>query len=307
MTILVTGGAGFIGSHIVDALIERDHTVLVYDDLSSGKIANINPKATLIQTDIRDQKALTQVFSENAIEVVYHLAAQIDVRKSAADPLSDAETNILASLHLINLASKQKVKKFIFSSTGGAIYGDTDIRPTPENHSEHPLSPYGIAKLSVDKYLHFYREIMGLPSVSLRYANVYGPRQNPHGEAGVVSIFINKMLEEVNPIINGDGTQSRDYTYVSDVVDANILALETESASGVYNIGTSKETTVNELFQIINTFFDNSFQEIHTEGKPGEQKTSSLDTTRAQKELSWSPKVELHTGLKQTFESFHSK
>lgn len=307
MTILVTGGAGFIGSHIVDALVERGHTVLVYDDLSSGKLANINPKATLIQADIRDKEALTRVFTENTIEAVYHLAAQIDVRKSTADPLTDAETNILASLHLIDLASKNDVKKFIFSSTGGAIYGDTDIRPTPENHSEHPLSPYGIAKLAVDKYLHFYREINGLPSVSLRYANVYGPRQNPHGEAGVVSIFINKMLEEVNPTINGDGMQSRDYTHVSDIVEANILALETESASGVYNIGTSKETTVNELFQTINGFFDNTFQEIHATGKPGEQKTSSLDTSRAQKELSWSPKIDLRDGLKLTFESFRSK
>jgi UDP-glucose 4-epimerase len=304
MNILVTGGAGFIGSHIVDALIERGHSVSIYDDLSSGKQANINQKATLIQADIRDKENLERVFRENAFDAVYHLAAQIDVRKSAADPLADAETNILASLNLIHLAATHSVKRFIFSSTGGAIYGDTDLRPTNESHPEHPLSPYGIAKLAIDKYLHFYREIMGLSSVSLRYGNVYGPRQNPHGEAGVVAIFLNKMLGEEQPVINGDGTQSRDYVFVGDVIRANIAALETETASGIYNIGTGIETSVNELFSTLNTLFDNSFQEIHAQAKAGEQKTSSLDTTRAKNELNWEPTMSLADGLKLTFEWF---
>lgn len=304
MNILVTGGAGFIGSHLVDTLIERGHTVFVYDNLSSGKTTNINPEAILIQADICDKNALEKAFTDNALDIIYHLAAQIDVRKSAADPLADAETNILASLHLIHLAATHGIKKFIFSSTGGAIYGDTSLRPTTENHPEHPLSPYGIAKLSIDKYLHFYREIMNLPSVSLRYGNVYGPRQNPHGEAGVVAIFLNKMFGEEQPTINGDGMQSRDYVFVGDVVRANIAALETESASGIYNIGTGKETTVNELFSLLNDFFDNSFQEIHAPAKAGEQKTSCLDTARAESELAWQPTVSLKDGLRQTFEWF---
>ncbi len=304
MNILVTGGAGFIGSHIVDALIERGHSVFVYDDLSSGKSANINPNATLIQADICDKESLSKTFEDNTFDIVYHLAAQIDVRKSTTNPVADAETNILASLNLIHLAATHNVKRFIFSSTGGAIYGDTDMRPTSESHPEHPLSPYGIAKLSIDKYLRFYREILGLRSVSLRYGNVYGPRQNPHGEAGVVAIFLNKMLSEEQPIINGDGTQSRDYVYVGDVVRANIAALETDTASGIYNIGTSRETSVNEIFSILNGFFNNTFQEIHAPAKPGEQKTSSLDTARAKNELSWQPTVPLEEGLKQTFEWF---
>ncbi len=303
MNILVTGGAGFIGSHIVDALIAKGHTVTVFDDLSSGKEAQINPLATFVKGDIRNAESLETLFKTTPFEAVFHLAAQIDVRKSTADPLTDAETNILASLRLIHLAHTQGVQKFIFSSTGGAIYGDTNSRPTTETHSEHPLSPYGIAKLSVDKYLAFYSALFGMQTVSLRYANVYGPRQNPHGEAGVVAVFLNKMLNTSEPAINGDGLQTRDYVFVSDIVAANIAALE-KNASGVYNIGTGRETTVNELFQLLNGFFANSFQEIHADAKPGEQLTSSLDATRATKELDWKPLVSLEDGLKKTFEWF---
>ncbi len=303
MNILVTGGAGFIGSHIVDALIAKGHTITVFDDLSSGKEAQINPLSTFVKGDIRHAESLENLFKTTPFEAVFHLAAQIDVRKSTADPLADAETNILASLRLIHLAHTHGTKKFIFSSTGGAIYGDTENRPTAETHSEHPLSPYGIAKLSVDKYLAFYRELFGMQTVSLRYANVYGPRQNPHGEAGVVSIFLSKMLDQSQPTINGDGMQTRDYVFVSDVVAANIAALE-KDVSGVYNIGTGRETTVNTLFQILNGFFNNTFQEIHAEAKLGEQLTSSLDATRATKELDWKPLVSLEDGLKQTFEWF---
>jgi UDP-glucose 4-epimerase len=304
MTILVTGGAGFIGSHIVDALIERGHTVLVYDDLSSGKRENINPKATFIEGDIRDRDALARVFDEHTVEAVYHLAAQISVLRSMTQPTPDAETNIMATLSLLDLAAKHQVKKFIFSSTGGVMYGDTDLRPTSESHPENPLSPYAITKLSIDKYLTFYKEVHGIQTVSLRYGNVYGPRQNPHGEAGVVAIFLSKMFAHEKPLINGDGKQSRDYVYVSDIVEANMLALETDTASGIYNIGTGKETSVNQLFQALNTFFDNSFQEIHAEAKPGEQKASALDATRARNELGWSPKMSLIDGLKKTYESF---
>lgn len=304
MNILVTGGAGFIGSHIVDALIEHGHTVFIYDDLSSGKQVNIHPEATFIQGDIRDTETLTHVFSENTFDAVFHLAAQINVRKSIDNPLFDAETNILASLNLIHLAATRGVKKFVFSSTGGVMYGDTDMRPTPETHNEDPLSPYAIAKLSIDKYLAFYQEIHGMQTISLRYGNVYGPRQNPHGEAGVVSIFLSKMLANEQPLINGDGNQSRDYIYVQDVVRANMAALENGSASGIYNIGTGKETTVNEIFSLLNILVNNAFQEIHAPAKPGEQRTSSLDATRAKKELAWQPEVSLEDGLKQTFEWF---
>jgi UDP-glucose 4-epimerase len=304
MNILVTGGAGFIGSHIVDALIERGHSVFIYDDLSSGKSSNINPQATFIEGSITDEASLHALFAKHTFGAIFHLAAQINVRKSTEDPLFDAKTNILASLNLVDLASKNGVVKFIFSSTGGVMYGDTDVRPTPESHNEKPLSPYGIAKLSIDKYLAFYKTASPIKTISLRYGNVYGPRQNPHGEAGVVAIFLNKMLGEEQPVINGDGTQSRDYIYVGDVVRANIAALETETASGIYNIGTGIETSVNEIFSTLNSFFGNAFQEIHAPTIPGEQKTSSLDATRAHTELNWQPTMSLADGLKLTFKWF---
>ena len=204
MKILVTGGAGFIGSHIVDILIDKGHNVIILDNLSSGRKENINSDAKLFEADITDFDKVERIFREEKPEIVYHLAAQIDVRKSVENPVFDAKINILSSVNLIKLSSENKVKKFIFSSTGGAIYGDTEERPTKEDHPEWPLSPYGIAKLTVDKFLNYYHQVFGLKYVSLRYGNVYGPRQNPHGEAGVVAIFLNKMLKGEQPIINGD-------------------------------------------------------------------------------------------------------
>lgn len=307
MNILVTGGAGFIGSHITDALIEKGHSVTILDNLSSGKQNNIHSQATFIEGDITDESTLQRLFTEHAFDAVFHLAAQINVRRSMENPIEDAQTNILASLHLIDLAAKNGVQKFIFSSTGGAMYGDTNVRPTPENYNENPLSPYGIAKLSIDKYLAFYRTISDMNTVSLRYGNVYGPRQNPHGEAGVVAIFLSKMLGEEQPIINGDGNQTRDYIFVKDVVRANIAALETDSASGIYNIGTGRETSVNELFTILNSFFNHSFQEVHVTAKLDEQKTSSLDATRAKNELTWQPETSLEEGFLTTFQWFSKK
>jgi UDP-glucose 4-epimerase len=272
MKILITGGAGFIGSNVADMLIAKKHGVVIIDNLSSGFEYNVNKEAKLIKADITDFDKIEKIFNEEKPEIIYHFAAQIDVRKSVSDPIFDAKTNIMATLNLIKLSNDFKIKKFIFSSTGGAIYGDTDDRPTKEDHSEWPLSPYGIAKLATDKFLNFYYEIFGLKYVSLRYGNVYGPRQNPYGEAGVVAIFLNKMLKNEQPIINGDGKQTRDYTYIDDVAKANILALENIDKIGIYNVGTSVEISVNDLFAEINKNFGGKFKEIHGPAKLGEQK-----------------------------------
>ncbi|MHB8231712.1 MAG: NAD-dependent epimerase/dehydratase family protein [bacterium] len=304
MKILVTGGAGFIGSHVADALIAKKNEVVIIDNLSSGSLRNVNPAAKLIKADITDFEKIEKIFSEELPEIIYHFAAQIDVRKSVADPLFDAQTNIMGTLNLIKLSSDIKIKKFIFSSTGGAIYGDTDQRPTAETHPEWPLSPYGIAKLAADKFLNYYNEIFGLKYVSLRYGNVYGPRQNPHGEAGVVAIFLNKMLKNEQPVINGDGGQTRDYVYVEDVVRSNILALENMAQVGIYNVGTQIEISVNDLFKEINKNFDNKYKEVHGPAKLGEQKTSCLSYGKIKKEFGFIPETDFSEGIKKTYDWF---
>ncbi len=304
MKILVTGGAGFIGSHLIDALIKKNHRVFVIDNLSTGFKKNVNPKAKFHKTDLTDHKKIEAIIKKGKPEVIFHLAAQIDVRKSVADPVFDANSNILAGINLIKLASQYKVKKFIFSSTGGAIYGDTKNRPTGEKESEWPLSPYGIAKLTIDKFLNYYREIHGLNSVSLRYGNVFGPRQNPHGEAGVVAIFLNKMFRGEQPVINGDGRQTRDYVFVEDVVNANLLALKNFQKTGIYNVGAGKETDVNQLFREINRHFGDKFKESHGSAKIGEQKASCLSFAKIKKNFGWSPKTNFPNGIRKTFEWF---
>ncbi|TSA45867.1 NAD-dependent epimerase/dehydratase family protein [bacterium] len=304
MKIIVTGGAGFIGSHLVDALIKKNHKVFVIDNLSTGFKKNVNPKAKFHKTDLTDHKKIEAILKYEKPEVIFHLAAQIDVRKSVADPVFDANSNILAGINLIKSAHQHKVKKIIFSSTGGAIYGDTKNRPTSESESEWPLSPYGIAKLTIDKFLNYYREIHGLNFVSLRYGNVYGPRQNPHGEAGVVAIFLNKMLEGAQPVINGDGQQTRDYVFVEDVVNANLLALKHFQKTGIYNVGAGKETDVNQLFQEINRHFGDKFKKIHGPAKIGEQKTSCLSFAKIKKNFGWTPQTNFPDGIKKTFKWF---
>ena len=306
MKIIITGGAGFIGSHIADRLIAKGAAVTVIDNLSTGFESNINASAKFIRADITDFKNIEKIFIDERPDIIYHLAAQIDVRKSVSDPMFDAQTNIMGTLNLINLSAAHKIKKFIFSSTGGAIYGDTDIRPTPESHPEWPLSPYGIAKLTADKFLNYYNEISGFKYVSLRYGNVYGPRQNPHGEAGVVAIFLNKMLKNEQPVINGDGEQTRDYVYVEDVVKANILALENENIDkvGIYNVGTSVEISVNDLFKEINKNFDNKYEEVHGPAKLGEQKTSCLSYEKIKKDMNFIPKTDFSEGIKETYKWF---
>lgn len=299
MKILVTGGAGFIGSHLVDALVAKRHRVFVVDNLSTGFKKNINPKAKFYKADLINYKLTNKIIKKEKPGVIYHLAAQIDLRKSVEDPVFDAKNNILASFNLIKTAHSYNIKKFIFASTGGAIYGDTKIRPTPESHSENPLSPYGIAKLTIDKFLNYYREVYGMNFISLRYSNVYGPRQNPHGEAGVVAIFLNRMLNGKQPIINGNGKQTRDYVYIDDVVNANLLSLKNFKKAGIYNVGTGKETNVNELFREINRHFGNKFKKIHGPAKPGEQKTSCLSYAKIKKEFGWRPKTNFKEGIRK--------
>lgn len=306
MKILITGGAGFIGSHLVDALIEKKHRVFVIDNLSTGFKKNINPRARFFRVDLTNHKKIEAILKYEKPDVIFHLAAQMSVQESVKNPLFDAENNILASINLISLAHKYKVKKIVFSSTGGAIYGDTKNRPTPETEKEWPLSPYGIAKLTVDKFLTYYGKIHGLNFTSLRYANVFGPRQNPHGEAGVVAIFLNKMLKSQQPTINGSGKQTRDYVFVGDVVNANLLALKNFNKTGIYNVGTGKETSVNTLFQEINLHFKNKFKEVHGPAKIGEQKTSCLSWAKIKKDFGWTPKVDFKTGIKKTYEWFRN-
>jgi UDP-glucose 4-epimerase len=304
MKILITGGAGFIGSNVADMLAAKEHDIVIADNLSTGFEHNVNKKAKFIKVDITDFEEIEKIFNYEKPEIIYHFAAQIDVRKSVSDPIFDARTNIMATLNLIKLSNDFKVEKFIFSSTGGAIYGDTDDRPTKENHSEWPLSPYGIAKLATDKFLNYYHEVFGLKYVSLRYGNVYGPRQNPHGEAGVVAIFLNKMLNNEQPVINGDGNQTRDYIYVEDVAKANILALENIDKVGIYNVGTSIEISVNGLFDEINKNFGEKFKEIHGPAKLGEQKTSCLNYEKIKKDMSFEPEINFGEGIKKTYEWF---
>ena len=311
LKILVTGGAGFIGSHITDAYINAGHSVVIIDDLSMGVQANINPKAKFYQIDIRDA-AVKDIFERGKFDVVNHHAAQVDVRKSVDDPMFDASVNIIGVLNLLENCKASGVMKFIFASTGGAIYGEPRLRgeqdyfPADENHPVRPLSPYGITKLATEKYLFYYEQIFNLPYIVLRYANVYGPRQNPHGEAGVVAIFAKKMLEGGQPHINGDGKQTRDYVFVGDVVRANLLALD-YNKSEIFNIGTGIETDVNILFNRIKILTKSACDELHLPPKKGEQLRSVLDASKIKKVLGWTPQVALDGGLKLTVEFFKNK
>ena len=305
MKILITGGAGFIGSHVADLMIENGHDVAIVDDLSSGKKENINPNATFYHLSILD-KRLPDIFKEVKPEVVIHHAAQISVRHSVKDPIRDMEINIKGSLALLENCIKYNTRKFIFASTGGALYGEQDYFPADENHPTRPLSPYAIAKLSTEKYLFFYYNTYSLPYVILRYANVYGPRQDPHGEAGVVAIFTQYMLQGKQPVINGDGKQTRDFVYVRDVARANLLAL-TYELTGEINISTGIETSINTLFHEINKATSSGVPEVHEAPMPGEQLRSVLSFEKAKKVLGWEPTVPLSEGLKNTVSFFQKK
>lgn len=305
MKILVTGGAGFIGSNVADAFIAEGYDVVIVDDLSSGKKENINSKSKFYQMDIRDAAA-ENIFRVEKIDVMCHHAAQMDVRRSVADPKFDASVNVLGFLNLMEAGKKHGLKKVLFASTGGAIYGEQDYFPADENHPTRPLSPYGITKLVTEKYLFFYKEVYGIDHIVLRYANIYGPRQSPHGEAGVVAIFTSKMLKGEQPVINGEGKQTRDYTFVGDVVRANVSALK-YSGSNIFNIGTEIETDVNQLFHHLKNLTGSSCKEEHAPAKAGEQMRSVISSKKIYEALGWQPTVKLEDGLKQTMEFFKNK
>lgn len=302
MKILVTGGAGFIGSHVADALIQDGHEVHIMDDLSTGVRENLNPAAKFFEVDIASPEA-AEIVKREGYAVMSHHAAQLDVRKSVADPLFDARVNIMGSLNLLETGIRHGLKKFIFASSGGTVYGEQDYFPADENHALRPVSPYGVAKLTVEKYLYYYHVANGLQFVNLRYANIYGPRQNPHGEAGVIAIFANKILAGQQPTVNGDGLQTRDYVMVEDVVQANLAALRYDK-SGSFNIGTAVETTVVELFDTINAELGNRFARIHGPAKAGEQRRSVLNPALAERDLGWKPQWKVSEGLKKTMAWF---
>lgn len=306
MNILVTGGAGFIASHIVDAYIAAGHRVTVVDNLCTGKRENVNPGADFHKVDIRDATALGRVMEHGHFDVVNHHAAQMDVRKSVADPVYDASVNILGMLTLMELGLRWGVRRVIFASSGGAAYGEQETFPAPETHATRPISPYGVAKLATEQYLFYYAAVHGFEPVALRYANIYGPRQNPEGEAGVVAIFTTKMLQGAAPIINGEGTQTRDYVYVGDVVKANTLALRAKGFH-VYNVGTGIETDVNTIFRMLRTATGSTCEEKHGEAKKGEQLRSVLDYRRISEELGWKPEVTLADGLHRTVDYFRTR
>ena len=305
MKVLVTGGAGFIGSHVCDQFLRAGHEVIALDNLSSGKKENLDPRVRLAVLDIRSPEAADLIRREQP-HAICHLAAQMDVRRSVEDPRFDAEANILGMLNLLEAARVSGVKKIIFSSTGGAIYGEQDVFPAPESHATRPVSPYGVSKASGELYLGYYRAQYGLQYVALRYANVYGPRQNPHGEAGVVAIFSQRLVAGSPCTIYGDGGQTRDFVFGPDVARANLLAFEKDYV-GAVNIGTGIETDINRLFTLLAQAAGSNIQATHAPGKPGEQRRSCIDASLARKVLGWEPTVGIADGLRQTVEFFRAK
>ena len=307
MRILVSGGAGFIGSHTVDALAARGgHEIAVIDDLSAGKREQINARARFYQADLRDAVAVRGVIERERPEVLVHLAAQMDVRRSVADPAFDAQVNLVGFLNLMEAGREHGLRRVVFSSTGGAIYGEQECYPCDEEHPRHPVSPYGVAKLATEKYLFFYRAQYGIDYVALRYANVYGPRQDPHGEAGVVAIFCGRILEGRPVTIYGDGGQTRDYVFVADVVEANAAAV-TATVSGAFNIGTGVETSVNQLYETLASAAGISRAAEFSPARAGEQRRSVILPERAARELGWRPRVALSDGLAQTLRYFRDR
>ena len=302
MRILVTGGAGFIGSHLTDRLLAEGHEVSVLDNLSTGKRKNVSRKAAFYKMDILSSR-IERVLKKIRPEVISHHAAQMDVRRSVADPLYDAQANILGFINLLESAVKCGVRRVLFASSGGAAYGEQECYPAPETHPTRPESPYGISKLAGEYYLYYYQKAHGLACSTLRYANVYGPRQDPRGEAGVVAIFSRRMLQGESPVINGNGMQTRDYVYVEDVVEAHMAVLNS-GKDGVFNVGTGVETSVNDLFRHLKDLTHADIKEVHGPGRKGEQLRSCLDFGRIYKELEWEPRVSLTDGLGRTVDYF---
>jgi UDP-glucose 4-epimerase len=309
MRALVTGGAGFIGSHLVDALVARGDDVTVVDDLSSGRDENLAGPlaagATLERADVRDAAALARTVADARPETIFHLAAQVDVRRSLADPGHDARTNVEGTINVLEAARAAGSGRIVFSSTGGAIYGETDLLPTPESVAPLPMAAYGQSKYCAERYLGLYARLYGMSTISLRFGNVYGPRQDPHGEAGVIAIFCGRLRAGERPRIYGDGSQTRDYIFVTDLVDALVSAGD-RTAGGVVNIGTEVETSVLELLQAL--------VELHGPGAPepefapvrtGEIDRSCLDASRARELLGWTASTRIPEGLRRTYDALH--
>jgi UDP-glucose 4-epimerase len=306
MKTMVTGGAGFIGSNLVDALLDRGDEVAVVDDVSTGKRENLanalEQGGELIELDVRDAEAVAAAVERTRPEVIFHLAAQIDVRKSVADPAHDSRVNVEGTINVLNAAHAYGVRRVVNTSTGGAIYGEGQILPAPEDHPVAPEAPYGLSKFCAENYCALFTRLHGLSTVSLRYGNVYGPRQDPLGEAGVIAIFCGKLLDGGRPTIFGDGKQTRDYVFVGDVVDANLRAAESD-ATGPFNVGRGVETSVLDIVEALATISENGFEADHAPARPGEVQHIALDTSRTQAEFGWQARVDLEQGLRRTLDS----
>jgi UDP-glucose 4-epimerase len=305
MKVLVTGGAGFIGSHVVDACLEAGHDVVVIDDLSNGKRENVNPRAKLCVVDLRDAASMEQVFAQERPEMICHLAARANVRESMVKPTLYAEVNILGTLNLLEAARKYACRKVVYASTGGAVYGEPEYLPADEKHPINPLDPYGASKHHVEHYLYIYRKHYGIDFTVLRYANIYGPRQDPYGEAGVVAIFAAQMLNGTRPMINGSGEQERDFVYVSDIARGNVLAL-THGGGEIFNLGSGVGTSINTIFRQLKEITGATYEEVHGPAKLGEVFRTYLSTEKARSGLGWEAQVTLREGLERTVAYFRS-
>ena len=301
--ILVTGGAGFIGSHVVDLFVAQGYEVVIVDDLSTGRASNLNPAAKFYQVDIRSPQ-LREVFEAEKPDYVSHHAAQMDVRRSVAQPLFDADINILGSINLLEIAKDFQIKRFVYISTGGAVYGEPETLPCDESHPINPICQYGASKHTVEHYLYMYHVNYGLKYTVLRYPNVFGPRQDPHGEAGVVAIFTGRMLAGESVTINGDGEQTRDFVYVGDCAQANLLALTIDHEPGIYNLGWGRPTSINEICSVLVGITNYSLPVQYGPAKVGETRHIYLDASKAKKDLGWVPTVTLEEGLEKTVDYF---
>ena len=306
MKVLVTGGAGFIGSAVVDRLVALGHQAVVVDDLSSGCPADMPRQVAFYQADVRDGRSLDEVLGREKPQVVSHHAAQVSVRESAADPAHDASVNVIGLLNLLQACTRHGVKRFVFASSGGAIYGEQENFPADENHPLRPVSPYGVTKLASEHYLRCFHLMHGLPFLALRYANVYGPPQCHRGQSGVVALLADRLLRCGSVRINGDGRQTRDFVYLDDVVDANVLAIGS-SHQGIFNVGTGIETSVNDLFAQLQRLTGNFADPEYVPAMAGEQRRSALDAARIARQLGWKPRTSLVDGLARTVAHLESE